>query len=218
MSGFAQTRRRPTHKAVTPAVRSSGFSGLTDRGTISGKTNTNKTLGMSVTFPDTWLIGDDAFFAYMKSKGFDLTPKPPKAATPAAQAKINAAFNRLKILITVYRSLPGTPENGVLRIAAEPISGLNTNRPIKDAVDFVDLMRSQISAVQTPAGFTFSETQAEQLGPNQYAFIDTSDKQEKTRIYVTVRRGYAILFTLNFTADGDLATLREILATATFTK
>jgi 2-C-methyl-D-erythritol 4-phosphate cytidylyltransferase len=79
-------------------------------------------------------------------------------------------------------------------------------------------MRSQISAVQTPAGFTFSETQAEQLGPNQYAFIDTSDKQEKTRIYVTVRRGYAILFTLNFTADGDLATLREILATATFTK
>jgi hypothetical protein len=173
---------------------------------------------MSVTFPDTWLIGDDAFFAYMKSKGYDLTPKPPKAANPAAQAKVNAAFNRLKILVTVYRSLPGTPENGVVRVAAEPVSRLDTNRPVKDAVDYVDLMRSQMTAMQVPADLKFSETQAEQLGPNQYAYIDTSDKQGKTRMYVTVRRGYAILFTLNYSADDDLSTLREILATATFTK
>jgi hypothetical protein len=89
---------------------------------------------------------------------------------------------------------------------------------VKDAVDYVDLMRSQMTAMQVPADLKFSETQAEQLGPNQYAYIDTSDKQGKTRMYVTVRRGYAILFTLNYSADDDLSTLREILATATFTK
>jgi hypothetical protein len=217
-AGTSQTSKRPVGKTAAPPVRSSGFSGLTDKGTISGKTYTNKTLGMTVTFPDTWLIGDEPFFAYMKSKGYDLTPKPPRAATPAAQAKVNAAFNRLKILVTAYRSLPGTPENGVLRIAAEPIARLDTNRPVKDAVDYVDLMRSEMKAVQTPADLKYSETQAEQLGSNQYAYIDTSEKDVKTRMYVTVRRGYAILFTLNYSADDDLATLREILATATFTK
>jgi hypothetical protein len=218
-SGLSQTPRRSTaRKTTVPVVRSSGSSGLVDKGLVSGRTYTNATLGLSVTFPDTWLIGDDAFFAYMKSKGFDLTPKPPKAATPAAQAKVNAAFNRLKILITLYRSLPGTPQNGVLRIAAESVSALNTTRPVKDAVDYVDLMRSQIAAMQMPADFKYSETQAEQLGPNQFAYMDTSDKQGKTRMYVTIRRGYAILFTLNYSADDDLATLRQILAAASFTK
>jgi hypothetical protein len=130
---------------------------------------------------------------------------------------VDAAFNRLKILLTAYRSLPGTAGNAVARVAVENVRTLNTNRPVKDAVDYIDLMRSQMSLVKMPAAYTYSETQAERLGSNQFAFIDSSDKSQKTRVYVTVRGGYAILFSLNYTADDDLETFRDALARATFT-
>jgi hypothetical protein len=213
----AQTRRPAAGRVkTTPAKTTSAARGTLDKGSVSGRTYTNGQLGFSVRFPDTWLMGDDEFFTYMKSKGYDLMPKPPKAATPATQAKVNAAFNRLTILITAFRSMPGTPENAVLRVAAEDISKLNTTRPVNDAVDYVDLMRSQMGGMTMPADYKYSETQAEKLGARQFAYIDTSDKQGKTRMYVTVSRGYAVLFSLNYTADDDLATFREIMATANF--
>jgi hypothetical protein len=187
------------------------------KGTVSGRTYTNKGLGFSITFPDTWLIPGDDFVAYMKKAGFDISPKPPKAANPADQKKVDAAFYRLKILLTAYRSLPGTEGNSVARIAVENVKLLNTNWPVKDAVDYVDLVRSQMNSVKMPADQRFSETQAEKLGENQYAFIDTSDKSTKTRMYVTVRNGYAILFSLNYTTNEDLETFRDVLARTQFT-
>jgi hypothetical protein len=183
-------------------------------GSVSGRTYSNKTLGFAITFPDTWLIAGDDFAAYMKSKGFDLTPKPPRAANPLDQKKVTAAFDRLKIVATAYRSLPGTDGNAVARIAIEDVRKLNTNRPVKDAVDYVDLMRSEMRLIKMPAGFKYSETQAEKLGAHQFAFIESSDQTSRTRIYVTVRRGYAILFSLNFSADDDLETFRDMLARA----
>ena len=187
------------------------------KGTVSGRTYTNKALGFSVTFPDSWFIQNDDLIASIKKAGIDITPRPPKAATPADQKKVDAAFYRLKILLTAYRSLPGTEANSVARIAVEKVNVLNTNRPVKDAVDYVDLMRSQVSAVKMPADQKFSETQAEKLGQNQYAFIDTLEKSTKTRMYVTVRNGYAILFSLNYSTDEDLETFRDVLARAEFT-
>jgi hypothetical protein len=206
------TRRAPT--AAKPNVVSSP---VVPKGTVIGRTYTNKGLGFSITFPDTWLIPGDDFVAYMKKAGYDISPKPPRAANPADQKKIDAAFYRLKILTTAYRSLPGTEGNSVARIAVEKVNLLNTNRPVKDAVDYVDLVRSQMAAVKMPADQKFSETQAEKLGENQYAFIDTSDKNTKTRMYVTVRNGYAILFSLNYSTDEDLETFRDVLARTEFT-
>jgi hypothetical protein len=78
--GVSQTRR--SARKASPSVRSSGFSGLVDRGKVDGRTYENKTLGFTVTFPDTWLIPGDDFIAYMKKAGFDIAPKPPKAANP----------------------------------------------------------------------------------------------------------------------------------------
>lgn len=210
----ASLRRAPT--APRSAARSTVASAV-PRGTVSGRTYTNKGLGFSLTFPDTWFIQDDDLVVRMKKAGYDISPKPPKAANPADQKNVDAAFYRLKILLTVYRSLPGTDGNSVGRIAVENVRLLNTNRPVKDAVDYVDLVRSQMAAVNMPPDQKFSETQAEKLGLNQFAFIDTSDKNTKTRMYVTVRNGYAILFSLNYSTDEDLATFRDVLARTEFT-
>src|SRR5689334_9631273 len=196
----AKRTASPRRTAAKAAATSPAASAV-PRGTVSGRTYTNKGLGFSVTFPDTWLIPGDDFVAYMKKAGYDISPKPPKAANPADQKKVDAAFYRLKILVTAYRSLPGTEGNSVARIAVEKVNLLNTNRPVKDAVDYVDLVRSQMASIKMPADQKFSETQAEKLGGNQYAFIDTSDKNTKTRMYVTVRNGFAILFSLNYSTD-----------------
>jgi hypothetical protein len=185
-------------------------------GMIAGRTYTNRALSFEITFPDAWLVPGSDFVAYMKGKGIDLTPKPPKALRVSDQKKIEADFKRLKILLTAYRSLPGTAQNAVARIAAEDVRELNTNRPVKDAVDYVDLMRSQFAIMKMPASFKYSETQAEHLGPNQFAYIDSSVGPIKTRVYVTVRKNFAILFSLDYVADEDLQTFREVLAQANF--
>jgi hypothetical protein len=214
----AQTKRPVAKATAKPAATASkpiAAPGV-QRGNVVGRTYTNQTLGLEITFPDTWLISDDDFVAYMKRKGYDISPKPPRAANAIEQKKVDAAFQRLKVLFTAYRSFPGTPDNATARIAVEDVRRLDTNRPVKDAVDYVDLMRSQLKLMQMPAGYKYSETQAEQLGTNQFAFIDTSDKQGKTRLYVTVRAGYAILFSLDYTADEDLETFRDVLARASF--
>jgi len=187
-----------------------------DRGTVSGRTYANKTLNFEITFPDTWLMADDEFYAYMKSRGFDLSPKPPKAANPLAQSQLDAAFKRVTVLISAYRSMPGTPENTVARVAVEDIRNANTNRPIKDAVDYIDLLRSTLQLVKMPADFQYSETGAEKLGNHQFAYLDTASKEGKSRFYATIRGGYAILFTLNYFADEDLDTFRDTLARANF--
>jgi hypothetical protein len=206
--------------AARPASRSTRSipiaSNTVPKGTITGNTYTNKFLGFTLPLPETWTIATDEFATYMKGKGVDVSAKPPKAADLLSQKKVDANFKRLTILATAYRSLPGTAQNSMIRIAAEDVKGLNTNRPVKDAVDYVDLMRTQLSSVRMPAGYKYSETQAEKLGPNQFAYIDTSDNQGKTRIYVTVRKGYAVLFSLNYVADEDLETFRDILARANF--
>lgn len=219
LSVHAQTKRtsvrRPPQRSAAPAQRTTVASSV-PRGSVVGRTYTNKALGFEVTFPDTWLIADDDYYAYMKKHGFDLTPKPPKALSPTDQVKVNADFNRLKILLTVYRSLPGTEGNAIASVATENVKTLDTTRPVKDAVDYVDLWRSQKSRVKMPPDFKYSETQAEKLGNNQFAFIDYSDKSGKRRLYVMVRGGYALLFSLAYTADEDLETFRDTLARANF--
>jgi hypothetical protein len=189
---------------------------ILDHGTVSGRTYTNKSLHFTVTFPDTWLVAGNAFAAYMKGKGVDISPKRPKSADPASQKLLNASFDHLTILLSVYRDLPGAQQNAVARVAAEDVTKLNTTRLVKDAVDYIDLLRSSFKSIQMPPGFTYSETDAEQLGPNQFAFLDSSSKEGKTRIYATVRNGYAILFALDYTADEDLESFRDTLARADF--
>jgi len=216
---FSQTKTTvipSPNRTATPPSAAKGTTTAIPKGTITGNVYTNKLLGFAIPLPDAWTIATDEFVTYMRSKGVDVTAKPPRAADLLSQKKVDDNFKRLSILATAYRSAFGSPQNSMIQIAAEDIRNLNTNRPVKDAVDYVDLMRAQLATVNMPATYKYSETQAEKLGPNQFAYIDTSDSEGKTRIYVTVRKGYAILFSLAYDADEDLETFRDILARANF--
>ena len=184
-----------------------------DRGTVSGRTYTNHGLAFEVTFPDTWLIPGDDFEDYMKSQGIDVTLKAPETLGKASKIQVERALQKVNILLTAYRSMPGTEDNGVVRISTEDI---RLNPAIKDAVDYFDLMRSQYAVMKLPADFRYSETQAEQLGSQQFGFLDTSSNAGKKRMYATVRNGVAIMFTLSYTKPDDLKTFRDVLAKGNF--
>lgn len=182
-------------------------------GAVSGRKYSNEKLGFGIVFPDEWLIAEQAFEAEMKKQGYDLSLKAPDSLSPAEQAKVNRAVKGVSILLTAYRGLPGATDNAVARISIEDLS---ENPQIKDAVDYFDAIRAMYKTLQLPTDFTYSETKAERLGKMQFGFIDTTSKEGKKRMYATVRRGYAIMFTLSYTNDDDLATMRRILEEGNF--
>ena len=182
-------------------------------GQVSGKTYTNSVYGFRITFPDTWLIPGNDFEDYMKSQGYDISLKTPDNVTGASKIQLDRSLQKIKVLVTAYRSLPGSTDNAIMRVAIED---LTMTPQVKDAVDYFDLMRSQFGVMKLPVDFKYSETQAEKLGAKQFAYLDTSSNSGKKRMYATVRNGYAILFTLSYTKADDLAAMRQVLSGGTF--
>lgn len=194
--GFAQKAKPKKPSAKSKAAAKPKV----DMGTVSGRTYTNKTFGFEITFPDTWLIPDSDFEAYMKQKGFDVSLKIP-ASMPVT------------VLMTAYRSMPGTPDNAIARISVED---LKAQPQIKDAVDYFDAVRAGFLKVKLPADFKYSETQAEKLGTSQFGYIDTSIGKDKRRLYAVIRNRSAILLTLSYSQAEDLETFRQVIAQGNF--
>ena len=159
------------------------------------------------------MVPDRGFEDVVKSKGFDISLKAPENLSGPAKLQVEKALENVKLLVTAYRSSPGSTDNAILRVSVED---LRTVPAVKDAVDYFDLMRSQFAVMKLPADFKYSETQAEKLGAKQFAFLDTSSTAGKKRMYATVRNGFAIMFTLSYTRSEDIATMRQILATGNF--
>jgi len=206
----AQRTARP-RPASTPAIVP--VKPGVDKGSVAGRTYTNETFKFEVTFPDTWLIAGDDFEDFMKSKGIDLSLKAPDSLPPVSRAKINQALQRVTVMLTAYRSMPGTAGNGIVRISVEDLS---ENPQIRDAVDYFDAMRESFGAITLPPDFKYSDTQAEKLGAQQFGYLDVTNKDGKKRMYATVRGRYAIMFTLTYTNEEDLATFRSVLSDGNF--
>ncbi len=167
----------------------------------------------SVELPVNWQIAGEGFVETAAGKGVDVRLKAPDNIGKTGKLQVDRGLERVRILMTATRVLANASDNAILRISTEDI---RANPAIKDAVDYFDLMRQQFAVMRLPSDFTYSETNAEQLGPKQFAFLDTSSKGGKKRMYATVRNGFAIMFTLSYTKPDDLKTLRDVLTKADF--
>jgi hypothetical protein len=210
-TGPKTSRTRPA-AAAKPIPPPEPEKPAVDVGAVNLRTYTNQTFNFSVVFPNTWLIPGSDFEEYMKSQGYDVSLKLPPGLHPQAKTKIKQSTQRVTILLTAYKYMPGMADNAIVRIAVEDIKDFPQ---ILDAVDYIDAMRESFKTIRLP-GFKYSETQAEQLGTKQFAFIDTETKDDKRRLYATVRDGYAILFSITYTQSDDLAVLRDLLKNGDF--
>lgn len=215
--GLGQRRTGKRRNAAKPVARNVPTPTPTTRtaelGVAIGRTYSNYVYHFTITFPDTWLIPGDDFEESMKKQGFDLSLKAPDTVDMQTKARLNQSLQHVKMLVTAYRSKPGSADNAIMRLSLED---LKTMPQVKDAVDYFDLMRRTFKAMKLPADFKYSETQAEKLGAKQFAYLDVSSSAGRKRMYVTVRNDAAILFTLSYTSDKDLETMRQILTEGNF--
>ncbi len=206
-SASARTAEPSEFPAAVPVKKGA------ERSETKGPAYANAEFGFAVTFPATWLIPGEDFEREMKNAGFDLSLSAPPELNGVERVRMDRALQNVKILATAYRSMPGSADNAIVRISAED---LLTNPQINDAVDYFDAMRSQFAAMKLPPEFKYSETGAEKLGKHQFGYLDTSGQAGKKRLYATVRKGHAILFTITYTKDEDLQVLRKVLAEGKF--
>jgi len=212
VSAFAQIKAPQTNTtAKVPSVVP--IKEIVDKGTVSGRKYTNDKLNFSITLPDPWEIRPNNFADDMLRQGVDIRLKAPDSLRPGDQARINQSLRRVEVLLTVSRARFDSYENAILRISAED---LKANPQIKDAVDYFDAVRASYKTMKLPADFVYSETQAEKLGHHEFAFMDIDSAAGRKRMYATVQNGFAILFTLSYSSDDDLQSLRKILADGNF--
>jgi len=214
---YAQKTRPKSTRAKTTVAKTTPtptpVATAVDPGKLNLRTYTNDTFNFSVVFPNTWLIPGKDFEEYVISQGYDVRLRLPPGLPPQAKTNIKRDVQRVKILITAYKYMPEMANNSFVRISVE---GIKDFPQIIDAVDYIDAMRESYKLVRLP-GFKYSETQAEQLGSKQFAFIDTETKADKRRLYATVRDGYALLFSITYTQSDDLTVLRDLLTNGDFT-
>src|SRR5215213_9287940 len=112
---------RPASKL--PSVVSAVPVAKTDEnGQVSGRIYTNTVYGFRITFPDAWLIPGRDFEDHMKSQGFDISLKAPVNVGRAGQLQVAKSLEKVKILVTGYRALPGSKDNALMRVAVEDLS------------------------------------------------------------------------------------------------
>lgn len=209
MSSVAQTKPRPIPAGVP--VKATGVEVF--GGSVEGRTYRNRKFSFEITVPNTWFIAGPDFEKIVKENGFDLSLNLPQNVVPKAGPTAVMSIRRVDILMTAFRSDPLSKGNAILRVTAED---LKPNPQIKDAVDYFDAITAVYASMTLPPDFKYSATKAEKLGPKQFAYIDTSSNAGKKRMYATVRNAFAIMFTLSYTSDNDVETLRQILTTGNF--
>lgn len=212
VSGISHAQRTPVKRTRPAPVKTSPAPSI-DPGKVTFRTYSNTTLNFSVTFPESWIIPDISMEAYVKTQGVDLNPMMPSVLLQSTKNQIIRNTKRVSILLTAYKKVPGMAGNSVVRIAVEDLKAFPR---IKDAVDYMDAMRGTYRSMQLPAGFNYSETQAEQLGKKQFAFLDIETKDDKRRLYATVKSGQALIFSVTYNEKEDLEVLRQVLTNGNF--
>ena len=209
--GFAQIKKSSPANRIVP-VKSVPKKEVT-ASKPAGTKYTNDDLKFEIMLPEPWLVADTKFNEKISGQGIDLTLKAPDGLSKVSQVQVNRALSRVTVLLTAYRPTFATEESALIRVSHEDLTSLPE---VRDAVDYFDLMRSQFKVMQLPQSFSYSETQAEKLGPRQFAFIDIASDAGKKRLYATVKNRYAILFTVSYKDERDLQALRQILTEGNF--
>ena len=203
----AKTAPKPVPKALPSTAKSAAVE--LDRGTVEDGQYTNKYFGIKFPIPENWEVQEEIVNKLIKDQG----AKSAKGKTAAAQKALDKATNRVTVAMTVFKNPLGSEENASFVLSFEDLRSIPA---VKDAVDYLQLLVTTLKQVQLPPGMKYSEIQAEKLGTRQFGFIEINKKEATQRMYVTVKKNYAVFFVFTYNDAADLETMRTMLANGNF--
>lgn len=179
-----------------------------DLGILRQNTYTNDFFEIKIEFPFGWLVGDNM----LESQLMEIKKQSIQAVNPKDQKSLTAAMNRVVPLLGGYRVLPGSSaENSSLRIVVESLA---TAPDIKTSRNYLSKVLSSINIVKMPEGFIVSEIKEEEINGKKINYIETKYLTSQKRNYVMLKKGFAVLITIDSYNQEDFDELHKVLREA----
>lgn len=179
-----------------------------DLGVLRQNTYTNDFFAIKIEFPFGWLVGDNTLEAEL----IKLQTQNVQATNPKDQKAVNQAMDRLTPLLGGYKALPGSvAENSSLKIVVE---NLATAPTIKTSEAYLKLVLASLGVVKLPAGLTVSEIKSEVINGKTLQYVETKYMTAQKRNYVMIRKGFAVLITIDSYNQEEFDALHKVLTEA----
>jgi hypothetical protein len=201
---FAQkTKLKPKPKA-TPATQTK-----IELGELSGNSYTNDFFGLKFEFPYGWLVGDNV----LEKQLTQIAQAQIQTRSAQRQKAVKQAIDRVTPLLGGYKKLPGYPENASLRVMVEDLSSLPS---ITNGKTYLAQMLDTLKLTKMPADFKYSDAKSETIDNVALDYVETSTGGGKKRVYVTVRKKFAVLVAIDYYEDADFEALHKVLDRSRF--
>jgi uncharacterized protein YxeA len=196
-----------TNSASKSAVNASRQDFL---GEFEGNNYKNKFFDLKVLIPENWLVQEREVGNQIKQLGSETV----KGKTSQAQKALDEANQRLTVLFTASKDILGIENNAMVAFAAEKAAPL---MQIRNGHDYLRFNIQSFKKLQMPPDFKYSETiKSEKFGGETFYYLDIERAMARQRIYATHRKGYSLFFTLTYSSQEDLETIRESLRSSDF--
>ncbi len=208
---FAQKRKsKPKpRKVIIEAVSTSSIQ-EDFLGEVEGSTYKNKFFGVKLILPETWLIQEAQVNDAIKQIG----SKSVTGKTSQTQKAYDIAMQRLTVLFTASKDILGIENNATMIFSAEKSPPLVQ---IRNGQDYLRLNIQSFKKLQLPPDFKYSETiKSEKFGIETFYSLDIERATYNQRFYAIYRKGYSLFFTLTYSAEEDLETMKDVIRNSDF--
>lgn len=179
-----------------------------DLGKLRGNSYTNEFFEFKIEFPFGWLVGDNA----LESQLTAIQKGSVQAKNTKNQKALNDAMNRVTPLLGGYKLLPGSSsENSNLRVMAER---LPATARIKTSEEYLNQMIRTLRLAKLPSDYFISVIKTDFIEGKLIYYVDTKYSGVQSRMYVIVKKGFAVLFSITAYNDSEFEALINVFQAA----
>ena len=179
-------------------------------GEVEGGAYKNKFFGIKLNLPESWLIQETQVNDAIKQAG----SKSITGKTSQVQKAYNNAMQRLTVLFTASKDILGIENNATMIFSAEKSPPLVQ---IRNGQDYLRLNIQSFKKLQLPPDFKYSETiKSEKFGTETFYSLDIERATYDQRFYAIYRKGHSLFFTLTYSTEKDLETMKDVLRNSDF--
>jgi len=183
-------------------------------GSFNGPNYTNDFFNLSFTIPDGWAVATKEQMAQAFNVGAELIT----GTDTATGQKLDLAKQKALYLAFVSKLPYGDPSgfNSNINVLCENL-GFTGSLLASTSKAYAELAMANIKSSTKDSGMTyaFGDIAVKQMGGAEFAVFDATltynGMEIKQRVYCTLKNKYAILFSLTWMDDTDLASLQTIV-------